>query len=138
MATRQGKEGLTGRKMSRRALLKAGAGTAALLAAARLNFPGGAFAQTAGPEVTKAIFGYIALMDASPLVIAKEKGIFAKHGVPDVEVNKQASWGATRDNMVLGGANNGIDGAHAGLDARPRDDRGGAAGRRHGGGALRP
>ncbi len=109
----KGKAGVaTDGKMSRRALLKAGAGTAALLAAARLNFPGGAFAQTAGPEVTKAILGYIALMDASPLVIAKEKGIFAKHGVGDVEVNKQASWGATRDNLVLGGEKNGIDGAH--------------------------
>src|SRR5438045_6016896 len=32
--------------------------------------------------------------------------------MPDVEVVKQASWGATRDNVVLGGANNGIDGAH--------------------------
>ncbi len=41
-------------------------------------------------------------MDASPLVIAKEKGLFAKHGMPDVEVAKQASWGATRDNLVLG------------------------------------
>src|SRR5690606_36740610 len=41
-----------------------------------------------------------------------EKGIFAKHGMPDVEVNKQASWGATRDNLVLGGEKNGIDGAH--------------------------
>jgi nitrate/nitrite transport system substrate-binding protein len=50
--------------------------------------------------------------DASPLVIAKEKGLFAKYGMPDVEVAKQASWGATRDNIVLGGANNGIDGAH--------------------------
>ena len=62
--------------------------------------------------MTKAVLGYIALMDASPLVIAKEKGLFAKHGVPDVEVSKQASWGATRDNMVLGGGANGIDGAH--------------------------
>ena len=69
-------------------------------------------AQAAGPEVTKAILGYIALIDASPLVIAKEKGIFAKHGMPDVEVAKQASWGATRDNLVLGSENNGIDGAH--------------------------
>ena len=32
--------------------------------------------------------------------------------MPDVEVLKQASWGATRDNLVLGGAANGIDGAH--------------------------
>ncbi len=44
--TKTTKQGADGRKMSRRALLKAGAGTAALLAAARLNFPGGAFAQT--------------------------------------------------------------------------------------------
>ena len=47
-----------------------------------------------------------------PLVIAKEKGLFAKHGMPDVEVQKQASWGATRDNVVLGSEKNGIDGAH--------------------------
>ena len=32
------------------------------------------------------MLGYIALTDASPLVIAKEKGFFAKHGMPDVEV----------------------------------------------------
>jgi nitrate/nitrite transport system substrate-binding protein len=100
------------RGVSRRGFLKASAGTAALLAAARTNFPGGAFAQGAGPEVTKATLGYIALIDASPLVIAKEKGFFAKHGMPDVEVSKQASWGATRDNLVLGSESNGIDGAH--------------------------
>jgi nitrate/nitrite transport system substrate-binding protein len=98
--------------ISRRSFLKASAGTAALLSAAQAQFPGGAFAQAAGPEVTKAILGYIALIDASALVIAKEKGLFAKHGMPDVEVSKQASWGATRDNLVLGSGNNGIDGAH--------------------------
>ena len=64
------------------------------------------------PEVRKATLGYIALTDASPLIIAKEKGFFAKHGMPDVEVSKQASWGATRDNLVLGGGSGGIDGAH--------------------------
>ena len=42
------------RGFSRRQLLKATGGTAALLAAAKLNFPAGAFAQGAGPEVTKA------------------------------------------------------------------------------------
>ncbi|MFG1182246.1 CmpA/NrtA family ABC transporter substrate-binding protein [Xanthobacter sp. DSM 14520] len=102
--------------MSRRSLLKGTAatlGTAALFDAVRMAFPGGVpSAHAAAPETTKAILGYIALMDASPLVIAKEKGFFAKHGVPDVEVNKQASWGATRDNLVLGGEKNGIDGAH--------------------------
>ena len=89
------------------------AGTAALLAAARAALPRGAFAQGATtPEVRKAVLGYIALTDAAPLIIAKEKGFFAKHGLPEVEVVKQASWGSTRDNLVLGGARGGIDGAH--------------------------
>lgn len=64
------------------------------------------------PETTKAKLGYIALTDFAPLAIAKEKGFFAKHGVPDVEVIKQASWGATRDNLELGSDKGGIDGAH--------------------------
>lgn len=111
--TNSTKENFTSRKMNRRALLKAGAGTAALLAAARMNFPGGAFAQTAsGPEVTTAKLGFIALTDASPLFVAKEKGIFTKYGMPDVSIEKQASWGTTRDNLVLGSEGNGIDGAH--------------------------
>jgi nitrate/nitrite transport system substrate-binding protein len=88
-------------------------GAAATLAAAKTLLPAGAFAQAASaPETTKAVLGYIALTDAAPLIIAKEKGLFAKYGMPDVEVVKQASWGATRDNLVLGGAANGIDGAH--------------------------
>ncbi len=102
--------------ISRRDLMQsasAAAATAALMSAVRAAFPAGAFAQSAGgPEVSKAILGYIALTDASALVIAKEKGFFAKHGMPDVEVAKQASWGATRDNITLGSENNGIDGAH--------------------------
>jgi nitrate/nitrite transport system substrate-binding protein len=97
---------------SRRKFLKAGASAAALLGAAKLQLPGGAFAQGSGPEVKGAKLGFIALTDAAPLFVAKEKGIFAKYGMPDVEVQKQASWGATRDNLVLGGAGNGIDGAH--------------------------
>src|ERR1700681_3459005 len=95
-----------------RKTLTAPAGTAALLAAAKLNFPAGAFAQGAGPEVTAAKLGFIALTDASPLFVAKEKGIFAKYGMPDVDVQKQASWGTTRDNLVFGSEGNGIDGAH--------------------------
>ena len=70
------------------------------------------YAATGTPETTKAILGFIALTDAAPLIVAKEKGFFAKHGMPDVEVVKQASWGTTRDNLVLGSAGNGIDGAH--------------------------
>ena len=100
---------------SRRNFLKRTAATASALAlteAARL-FPAGVhIAQAAGPEVTKANLGFIALTDAAALFVAKEKGLFAKHGMPDVEVQKQASWGTTRDNLVLGSEGNGIDGAH--------------------------
>ena len=52
------------RGVSRRSLLK-GAGTAALLAAAKTAFPGGAnVAWAAGPEVKGTKLGYIALTDA--------------------------------------------------------------------------
>ncbi|RWA77232.1 CmpA/NrtA family ABC transporter substrate-binding protein [Mesorhizobium sp.] len=97
---------------TRRDFLASSALTAGLLAAARTLFPVGAMAEGKGPEVTGAKLGFIALTDAAPLMIAKEKGLFAKYGMPDVEVTKQASWGATRDNLVLGGEANGIDGAH--------------------------
>ena len=97
--------------VSRRTILKTTA-AAALVSAVRVAFPSGAFAATAEPEVKGAKIGFIALTDAAPLIIAAEKGLFAKHGMPDVEVLKQASWGATRDNLVLGGVSNGIDGAH--------------------------
>lgn len=64
------------------------------------------------PEVTTAKLGFIALTDAAPLVIALEKGLFAKYGMTGVEVLKQASWPVTRDNIELGSAGDGIDGAH--------------------------
>ncbi len=102
----------SGKGITRRGLIGT-ASTAALLAAAKTALPFGAsIAHAAGPETTKAVLGFIALTDASPLIIAKEKGIFAKHGMPDVEVVKQASWGTTRDNLVLGSQGSGIDGAH--------------------------
>ena len=64
------------------------------------------------PEVKGATLGFIALTDASPLIIALEKGFFSKHGMPEVKVVKQTSWAATRDNLELGSAGGGIDGAH--------------------------
>ena len=97
--------------LTRRRLLR-GTATASLLTAARAALPNGAFAEGAGPETSKAVLGYIALTDSAPLIVAKERGIFAKYGMADVEVNKQASWGGTRDNLVLGGGSGGIDGAH--------------------------
>jgi len=63
-------------------------------------------------EVKGATLGFIALTDSAPLIIAKEKGLFAKHGMPDVKVMKQTSWAVTRDNLELGSEKGGIDGAH--------------------------
>jgi nitrate/nitrite transport system substrate-binding protein len=97
--------------ISRRSALVLG-GAAATLAAAKAMFPSGAIAQAAGPELKGTKLGYIALTDAAPLVIAKEKGMFTKYGLPDMDIARQASWGATRDNMALGVARNGIDGGH--------------------------
>jgi len=97
---------------NRRTLLK-GVGSAALLTAAGAVVPGGAWAQAGGSPETKTVtLGFIALTDSAPLIIAKEKGMFAKHGLPDVKLAKQASWGTTRDNLELGGSRGGIDGAH--------------------------
>jgi nitrate/nitrite transport system substrate-binding protein len=98
-------------KISRRRLLKGAAAAAAATSLGSL-ITRPLYAAAATPETTKAILGFIALTDAAPLIIAKEKGFFAKYGMPDVEVVKQASWGTTRDNLVLGSQGNGIDGAH--------------------------
>ena len=64
------------------------------------------------PETPTAKLGFIALTDSAPLIIAYEKGFYAKYGMTDVSVEKQASWGTTRDNLVLGSGGGGIDGAH--------------------------
>ena len=69
-------------------------------------------APSAALETRSARLGFIALTDAAPLFVADEKGFFKKHGMTDVQVLKQSSWGTTRDNLVLGSARNGIDGAH--------------------------
>jgi nitrate/nitrite transport system substrate-binding protein len=98
--------------ISRRNLLTS-TGAVATMAAAKTLLPMGAWAQTAAtPEVTGAKLGYIALTDSAPLIIAQEKGLYAKYGMPDMLIEKQASWGATRDNMALGAAGGGIDGGH--------------------------
>ena len=85
---------------------------AALFAAIKSAFPGGAFAAEAGLEVKGTSLGFIALTDSSPLIVAQEKGIYAKYGPTEMKILKQPSWGTTRDNIELGSANGGIDGAH--------------------------
>jgi nitrate/nitrite transport system substrate-binding protein len=63
-------------------------------------------AKPSGPA-RKLTLGFIALTDCAPLVMAKELGYFAERGL-DVTLVKQASWPATRDNLLSGQ----IDGAH--------------------------
>jgi bicarbonate transport system substrate-binding protein len=62
------------------------------------------------PETTKVKLGYIPIVEAAPFIIAKEKGFFAKYGMTDVDLAKQASWGAMRDNTEIGSAGGGVDG----------------------------
>lgn len=51
--------------------------------------------------------GIIPLTDCAPIVIAFEKGFFAKYGV-NVIVSKEASWANVRDKILVGE----LDGAH--------------------------
>ena len=92
--------------------MAAAAGAATLGGFFPLGINSASAASQGKPETTSAKLGFIALTDAAPLFVALEKGFFAKHGMPDVEVLKQSSWGTTRDNLVLGSQRNGIDGAH--------------------------
>jgi bicarbonate transport system substrate-binding protein len=108
----------------RRFLLTAGASAAAsLLLKGCLGNPpdpsGKTIAQTAPaanlspeqkPETTKVNLGYIPIVEAAPLIIAQEKGFFAKYGMTDVNLAKQASWGSMRDNTEIGSAGGGVDG----------------------------
>jgi nitrate/nitrite transport system substrate-binding protein len=97
--------------LSRRSVIKGAAALGGAGIAAGI-WPATARAQGTAPETRAAKLGFIALTDAAPLFVADEKGFFKKHGMTDVEVLKQSSWGATRDNLVLGSKNSGIDGAH--------------------------
>jgi nitrate/nitrite transport system substrate-binding protein len=69
--------------------------------------------------------GFIALTDCASIVLAKELGYFAERDL-DVTLVKQASWPATRDNLLNGQ----IDGAHAlfGLPFSVASGIGGTAG----------
>jgi nitrate/nitrite transport system substrate-binding protein len=88
--------------------LTASAGLAALAGCeASTSSTGSAIPTPAGisggdaPEVPQMKFGIIALTDCSPLVIAAEKGFFAKHGI-EATIAKQASWAAVRDALSNG------------------------------------
>lgn len=64
------------------------------------------------PETAIASLGFIALTDAAPLIVAQAKGYFSHYGMTEVQLVRQPSWGAVQQNLSLGAANGGLDGAH--------------------------
>ena len=62
------------------------------------------------PETTKIKLGYIPIVESAALVIGLQKGFFAKYGMTEVELSKQANWAAARDNVTIGSSGGGIDG----------------------------
>ena len=58
--------------------------------------------QTKKLEQTTVNIGYIPLTDAAPLIIAREKGFFAKYGIEQVNLFQEVSWNAIADNLVSG------------------------------------
>lgn len=70
--------------------------------------------------------GYVPLVDAAPLVIAKELGFFEKYGVK-VELSREMGWASVRDKILYGE----LEAAHApagllfaiqlGLNSQPRE-----------------
>ena len=62
---------------------------------------------TSTEPLRKLKLGFIALTDCAPIILAQELGYYAERGL-EVEILKQASWPATRDNLLSGE----IDGAH--------------------------
>ena len=101
--------------MQRREFLRiAGLAALAPAGATLLNACGSDSEKSSSPSSTakggpkrKVKLGFIALTDCSSLVMAKELGYFDERGL-DVTLEKQASWPATRDNLINGQ----IDGAH--------------------------
>lgn len=60
-----------------------------------------------GLEKTKLTLGFIPLTDCAPLIVAKERGYFARVGL-EVELSKETSWSNVRDKVSIGI----LDGAH--------------------------
>jgi nitrate/nitrite transport system substrate-binding protein len=91
------------RTLNRRAFISHG--TCALGATALLSHLPKAWAapdlSSDAPESPNVAFGFIALTDCSPIVIAHEKGFFKKYGINSV-IKKGANWAAIRDMLSTG------------------------------------
>ena len=83
--------------IDRRHFVSSAAAAAALsaLAPARIS------AATGKPEKTKLQVGFIPITCATPLIMAKPLGFYAKYGL-DVELVKMPSWAAMRDKAIAG------------------------------------
>ena len=62
------------------------------------------------PEVKTAKLGYLPIVESAPLIVALAKGFFARHGMTDIKIQKQANWGSARDNIKIGAQGGGLDG----------------------------
>ncbi|NCJ06503.1 ABC transporter substrate-binding protein [Synechococcales cyanobacterium C] len=62
------------------------------------------------PETPTIKLGYIPIVESAAMIIAQEKGLFAKYGMTGVELSKQANWASARDNVTIGSGGGGIDG----------------------------
>ncbi len=52
-------------------------------------------------EKTTVSLGFIPLTDCAPLVVAKEHGLFERHGL-NVQLSKETSWANIRDKVAIG------------------------------------
>ncbi|MEB3292211.1 MAG: nitrate ABC transporter ATP-binding protein [Synechococcales bacterium] len=59
-----------------------------------------AVARTAAVEKATLQLGYVPTTDAAPLIVAQEKGLFAKYGLQEVNLVPQPSWQAIADGVV--------------------------------------
>src|SRR3954465_15382690 len=73
------------------------------------NRGGGAF-KNSSPAIR---LGFVPLNDSAPIVMARELGLFEKHGV-NVKLHREAGWATIRDKIVYGE----LDAAH-GLGTMP-------------------
>jgi nitrate/nitrite transport system ATP-binding protein len=58
--------------------------------------------QTTKLEQTTINIGYLPLTDCAPLLVAKEKGFFAKYGIEQINLCTEPSWDAIADRIVSG------------------------------------
>jgi nitrate/nitrite transport system ATP-binding protein len=53
-----------------------------------------------GLEKVNLELGFVPVTDSAPLIIAKEKGFFAKHGLDEVTLSREPSWRAIAEGII--------------------------------------